>query len=44
MLEDTGFEAVRVGRPADTFGGAGGEANARSFEVYGYPFIAVRPG
>ena len=44
MLEDTGFEAVRVGHPADTFAGAGGEANARTFEVYGYPFIAVRPG
>jgi hypothetical protein len=43
MLEDSGFEDVRVGPPVDTFGGAGGEAKARSFEVFGYAFLARRP-
>jgi hypothetical protein len=43
MLEDTGFEHVTIGPPVDTFGGATGEANARSFEVYGYAFMARRP-
>jgi hypothetical protein len=42
MLEDTGFEHVTIGPPVDTFGGATGEANARSFEVYGYAFMARR--
>ena len=40
MLEDSGFENVSIGPPVDTFGGAMGEANARSFEVYGYAFLA----
>jgi hypothetical protein len=43
MLEDTGFQHVTIGPPVDTFGGATGEANARSFEVYGYAFTARRP-
>jgi hypothetical protein len=43
VLEDSGFEDVRVGPPVDTFGGAGGEAKARSFEVFGYAFLARRP-
>jgi hypothetical protein len=43
MLEDTGFEHVTIGPPVDTFGGATGEANARSFEVFGYAFMARRP-
>jgi hypothetical protein len=42
MLEDSGFEDVCIGPPVDTFGGAIGEANARSFEVYGYAFLARR--
>ncbi len=42
MLEDSGFEGVTIGTPVDTFGGAHGEANARSFEVYGYAFLAHR--
>jgi len=42
MLEDSGFENVSIGPPVDTFGGAMGEANARSFEVYGYAFLARR--
>jgi len=42
MLEDSGFENVSIGPPVDTFGDAMGEANARSFEVYGYAFLAHR--
>ena len=42
MLEDSGFEDVIIGPSVDTFGGAIGEAKARSFEVYGYAFIAHR--
>ena len=44
MLEDTGFTEVVIGPPVDTFGGAGGEKNARAFEVYGYAFLARKPG
>jgi hypothetical protein len=43
MLEQSGFEAIVIGEPVDTFGGAKGEASARSFEVYGYAFLARRP-
>jgi len=43
MLEDTGFVDVRIGEPVDTFGGAGGEPNARAYEVSGYAFIARKP-
>ena len=42
MLEDSGFQAVEIGPGVDTFGGATGEAKARSFEVYGYAFLARR--
>jgi len=44
MLEESGFVDIRIGQAHDTFGGAGGEANARRFEVYGYDFIARKPG
>lgn len=44
MLEQAGFVDVRVGQAWDTFGGARGEPNARSFEVYGYPFLARSAG
>lgn len=44
MLEDAGFENVQVGPAVDTFGGAGGEQNARAFDVFGYPFMARKPG
>jgi hypothetical protein len=44
MLEDSGFEDVVIGPPVDTFAGAPGEAKARSFEVYGYAFMARKPG
>jgi hypothetical protein len=43
MLEDAGFIDVRIGPPADTFGGATGEEKARAFEVFGYAFLARRP-
>ncbi len=44
MLSDSGFVDIRIGEPHDTFGGARGEANARRFEVFGYDFIARKPG
>jgi hypothetical protein len=43
MLEEAGFVGVRIGEAVDTFGGAGGESNARAYEVFGYPFLARRP-
>jgi hypothetical protein len=44
MLQDSGFTDVVIGEAVDTFGGAHGEANARAFDVYGYAFMATRPG
>jgi glutamate mutase epsilon subunit len=44
MLQDSGFTDIEIGTPYDTFGGAGGEENARAFEVYGYAFLARKPG
>lgn len=44
MLEQIGFVDVQVGAPCDTFGEASGEQNARRFQVYGYPFLARKPG
>ena len=44
MLEESGFLEIAISPPHDTFGGAGGEAKARLFEVYGYDFIARKPG
>lgn len=43
MLEDSGFIDVRISEPFDTFAGAGGEEKARTFEVYGFTFLARRP-
>lgn len=43
MIEESGFIDVRNGPPVDTFAGAGGESNARAFEVYGYAFLARKP-
>lgn len=43
MLTDIGFVDIVVGDAVDTFGGAGGESNARAFDVRGYPFRARRP-
>ena len=44
MLEESGFVDIQIGPQCDTFGGAGGEEKARKFEVYGYPFLARKPG
>jgi len=44
MLQDSGFTGVVTGDAVDTFGGARGEDKARAFEVYGYAFLAHRPG
>lgn len=44
MIEQAGFEGVKIGEAVDTFGGAGGEKNARAFDVYGYAFLARKPG
>lgn len=38
-----GFTELSVGLPTDTFGGAEGESRARSFEVFGHTFRAVKP-
>ena len=43
-MADAGFAHCRVGDPADTFAGAGGEEKARTFGVLGYPFLAQRLG
>lgn len=43
LLEDAGFVDIEVGPAIDTFGGAPGERNARSFEVFGHAFFARRP-
>ena len=40
MLTEVGFVGIEIGPPVDTFGGADGEANARTFQVYGYAFLA----
>lgn len=44
MMEQAGFTDVQIGPPVDTFAGASGEKNARAFEVYGYAFLARKPG
>ena len=43
MLKDTGFVDVSIGSAIDTFAGASGEDNARTFGVYGYSFLARKP-
>ena len=42
ILEDAGFVDIAIGEPVDTFAGAGGEGNARAYEVNGYAFAARR--
>jgi hypothetical protein len=44
MIEEAGFADVRIGGRVDTFGGAQGEDKARTYEVYGYAFLATKPG
>ena len=43
MLKEVGFVDAKIGPHCDTFGQAKGEKNARAFEVYGYPFLALKP-
>jgi hypothetical protein len=43
MLEEAGFVDVKIGPAVDTFGGAGGEPNARAYDVSGYAFLARKP-
>ena len=43
MLTEIGFVDIEIGPPVDTFGDARGEANARTFDVYGYAFLARKP-
>ena len=43
MLEQSGFVNIQISPPVDTFGGAGGESNARLFEVFGFAFLAYKP-
>ena len=43
-MKEVGFVDIQVSRPLDPFGGARGEKNARRFEVYGYTFMARKPG
>ena len=44
MMEEIGFVGIRIGERVDTFGGAAGQTSARRFDVYGYPFLATKPG
>ncbi|MEX2487701.1 MAG: hypothetical protein WD377_08805 [Nitriliruptoraceae bacterium] len=44
MIEGVGLVDLRFGEPIDTYGGAPGEGNARTFGVHGYAFTAVNPG
>lgn len=44
MMLDSGFVDIQIGDPYDTFGDAKGEKNARAFEVFGYTFMARKPG
>lgn len=43
-MREAGFEDVQIGDAVDTFGGAGGEGNARAFQVFGHSFLAREPG
>ncbi len=43
MLEEAGFTDVQIAEGIDTFGGASGEKNARTYEVFGHAFLAHRP-
>ncbi len=43
MLAEIGFPDLAVGPAVDTFGGAAGEANARTFDVRGFAFVAYKP-
>ena len=44
MLADSGFVNIQISQPYDTFGEARGEKKARLFDVFGYTFLARKPG
>jgi hypothetical protein len=44
LLDEIGFCDIEMSAPYDTFGGAGGEDKARKFGVFGYAFMAIKPG
>lgn len=44
MVAEMDFVDLEVRPPTDTFGGAAGEDKARAYEVYGYAFLARKPG
>ncbi len=44
MIEGVGLRDLRFSEPLDTYGGAPGETNARTFGVQGYAFTADKPG
>ena len=43
MMRDTGFVDLELDPAVDTFAGAGGEPNARKFEVFRYAFLGRKP-
>jgi hypothetical protein len=44
VIEGVGLRDLRFDDPVDTYAGASGERNARTFGVQGYAFTAVKPG
>jgi hypothetical protein len=44
MMSEMGFVDIRISDRVDTFGQARGEKKARQFDVYGYSFLARKPG
>jgi hypothetical protein len=44
MMSEIGFVDIEISAPFDTFADARGEKNARKFEVFGYSFLARKPG
>ena len=44
MMKEIGFVDIKVSKPYNTFGEARGEKSSRRFEVYGYTFMARKPG
>ena len=43
MIQAAGFVDLEFGPIVDTFGGAAGEANARTFGTWGRPIRARKP-
>ena len=43
MLEESAFIGVEIGPAADVFAGGTGAANAKTYQVFGYAFLAHRP-